>query len=188
MNTPLIKWAVIFTVVVLAQHFVFKNLAWDSLKNLDKAKITSTLSTLLEGDKTTWTAIEEEESIPLEWHGVWMARVQLNNLYDAKLIIDSGATITMLSAELAFDLGLSPSPYLPTIPISTANGQIEAWGAKIESIQVGEVERTNLPVAVTDFGDQSENNIDGLLGLNFLDGFDWRLDHANGRLILKEKS
>ena len=188
MNTPLVKWAFLFMVLVLAQHFVFKNVAWDFLKDVDKSKVNAALSTFVSGDDTTWSSIEDEESVPLEWSGVWSAKVELNNFHETNLIIDSGATITTISTELADELGLSPSPYLPKLPMKTANGQVEAWVTKLESIRLGETERTNIPVAVLDFGNHSDQGLNGLLGLNFLDGFEWQLDQTHRRLILRPKS
>ncbi len=188
MTKPLVKWGILFMVFILGQHFLLKQFSWDFFKDFDPQKMNAALSTLVSGDEPTWTAIEEEQVVQLDWSGVWSTRVELNDLYDAKLIIDSGATMTTLSSELAFDLGLTPSPHLPKLPMTTANGQIEAWVANVESIRVGDAERTNVPVAVIDFGNQSEKGIDGLLGLNFLDGFNWRLDQSNGRLILRDKS
>ena len=139
MNTPLVRWAFLFTVLVLGQHFVFKHLAWDFLQDVDKSQVHAALSTIVQGNDATLPSIDDEESIPLEWNGVWLASVELNHLHETNLIIDSGATITTISTQLADRLGLFPDPYLPKLSVKTANGQVEAWVAKIDSIRVGEI-------------------------------------------------
>ena len=50
----------------------------------------------------------EASVIPLERSGgVWVARVEVNHLYEGRLIIDTGATFTTISEDFAFDAGVN---------------------------------------------------------------------------------
>ena len=189
MRIPYLKWAVFFVAVVLLEQFVFKFISQDVLPSLGDKKVMAALSALTSGDEPTWDSLDDEIRIPLDRKGgVWVLNVELNNLHEVNLVLDTGAAITGISEDVAFELGLSPDPYLPKIPLSTANGNTEGWVAKIQSIRIGDTERSNVMTVVSDFSNFTEHDVHGLLGLNFLDGFTWRLDHQNGYLLLKPKS
>ena len=189
MKTPLVKWAILFMFVVLAQHFVFKHVAFDTVKNLDIDKVFASFSLSKNKTKTIIETLDGEVIVPLKKNGGgWIIQVEFNNLYEANLIVDTGATITALSEDLAFNMGLSPDPRYAPISVLTANGNTKAWLTQIQSARSGEVELKNLMVAIIDFSNHSAGRISGLLGLNFLDNFNWRLDQQNEVLILKSKS
>ena len=188
MRIPYLKWALFFVILVLLEQFAFKFFSEDLLPSLDDKKVMAALSVLTSGDEPTWDSFDDEIRIPLERKGgVWVVNVELNNIHEANLILDSGASFTTLSEDVGFEIGLSPDPYLPKIPMNTANGKTEGWVATVESIRVGDTERTNVMAVVADLSNLTELGIDGLLGLNFLDGFVWRLDHQTGFLILEPK-
>ena len=144
------------------------------------------LSIFTAGDEPTWESYDDEIRIPIERRGgLWAVTVEFNDYYEATLIIDSGANITTLSNDFALDVGLTEKPYLPKIPMKTANGTTQAWVAQVQSIRVGEVQQNDLPVMVVELPDLA---VDGVLGLNFLSRFSWMLDHQNRHLLLKHKS
>ena len=123
MRIPYLKWAVFFLAVVLLEQFVFKFISQDVLPSLDDKKVMAALSTFTSGDEPTWESFDDEIRIPIERRGgLWAVNVEFNNYHEANLIIDSGANITTLSSDFAFDLGLTEKPYLPKIPMKTANG------------------------------------------------------------------
>ena len=186
MRIPYLKWAVFFLAVVLLEQFVFKFISQDVIPSLGKEKVMAALSIFTSGDKPTWESFDDEIRIPIERNGgLWAVKVEFNNFHEASLIIDSGANVTTLSSDFAFDLGLTENPYLPKIPLKTANGTTQAWVAQIESIRLGEVQQKNLPVVVVELPDL---DVVGVLGLNFLGRFVWMLDQQNGYLILRPKS
>ena len=186
MRIPYLKWAMFFVVLVLLEQFVFKFVSQDVLPSLGKEKVMAALSFFTAADETTWESFEDETRIPLERRGgLWAVKVEFNDLHEASLIIDSGANVTTLSSDFALDLGLTENPYLPRIPMKTANGTTQVWGARVESIRLGEVQQKNLPVVIVDLPDL---DVVGVLGLNFLGKFAWMLDQQNGYLILRPKS
>jgi clan AA aspartic protease (TIGR02281 family) len=187
MRIPYVRWALVFFVMVMGGHFLLRDLSWDQIKNLDFKNIPPTLSVLSAGEASTGSSLGDEFVVPLQWKGTWVAEVELNDLYEAHLVVDTGATLTSLSEELAFDLGLTPDSRYQKIPVETANGTAYVWVGQVKTFRIGGTQRQNLPVIVQDFSNLSKNGVDGLLGLNFLNEFRWTLDQQNGKLILQPK-
>jgi len=132
------------------------------------------------------TVGSEDSIIPLERSGgVWVANVELNDLYQAKLIVDTGASFTMISEDLAFDAGIQPDPRSPNVRISGISGKAEAKMGIVRRIRVGQAGRDDLRVVIHTMPNFS--GIDGLLGLSFFDRFIVRLDHSQGQLHLTPK-
>lgn len=97
------------------------------------------------------------------------------------MLVDTGATSTVLTQRDALRVGLDVASLRYTAPISTANGMTQAAPAQIGEIAVGTLTRRNVRVLVAqpDLLDQS------LLGMDFLStlsGVDLRGD----RLILRD--
>lgn len=98
-----------------------------------------------------------------------------------RVMVDTGATSTVLSYADAERVGLDPASLPFTVPIMTANGTARAAQATASEIRIGEIVRTRVPVLVA-----AEGRLDrSLLGMNFigtLSGFDMRGE----RLILRD--
>ena len=125
-------------------------------------------------------------SIPFEKQGqVVVIEAMLNGKTPAKLIVDTGATYTMISAATAKELAIAPNESARRLPIQTANGMIQAPLTNLESINVGGVEMKNLTAIVHDALPSSQ--VAGLLGLNFLSNFRMDIDTQKGVLHLEKK-
>lgn len=125
-------------------------------------------------------------SIPFEKQGqVVVIEALLNGKTPAKLIVDTGATFTMISAATAKELAIVPDDSARRLPIQTANGMIQAPLTSLESINVGGVEMKNLAAIVHDALPDSQ--VAGLLGLNFLSNFRMDIDTQKGLLHLEKK-
>ncbi len=134
------------------------------------------------------TAGSEDSVIPLErWGGVWVARVELNDFHEARLIVDTGATFTTISEDLAFDAGVQKDSAHSHINLFTAGGKVQADLGIARRIRVGNVGRDDVRVVVHTIPNLP-SGIDGLLGLSFFDRFLVRLDHSNQQLHLSPKS
>ena len=79
-----------------------------------------------------------------------------------RFLVDSGATITSISAETARRAGIEPSSALPAL-VRTAGGTINVARARVEHVQVGSIRRDDLTVHV--FQGPDDVNV---LGMNFL--------------------
>jgi clan AA aspartic protease (TIGR02281 family) len=125
-------------------------------------------------------------SIPFEKHGqVVVIEATLNGKTPAKLVVDTGASYTMISAATARELEIDPNRSQRTLPFQTANGVIQAPLASLESIAVGGMEIKNLTAAIHDAVPSSQ--VAGLLGLNFLSNFRMDIDTQKGLLHLERK-
>ena len=119
--------------------------------------------------------------------GVWVAAVEFNDLYEAKLVVDTGATLTMISEDLAFDAGIQSDPRHARINLHTAGGTIQAKMGIARRIRVGDAGRDDVRVVIHTLPNFPED-VDGLLGLSFFDGFLVQLDHAQGQLHLTPRN
>lgn len=112
-------------------------------------------------------------------NGHFGARMQINGA-TIQAMVDTGATSTVLTMADARKAGFDPENLGFTIPVSTANGIAHAARITAGSVQLGAIERKNLPMLVADHGLEQS-----LLGMNFigsLSGFEVRGD----RMILRD--
>lgn len=99
----------------------------------------------------------------------------LVNNQSVRFLVDTGASSIVLSSEDAKAAGIELSQLRFNVPVSTANGTTTAARARISSLEVGDIQRSNFPVMVA----QSGNLEDSLLGMRFIDtlrGFEIRGD------------
>ena len=115
-----------------------------------------------------------------------VVQARLNGSRDAKLIVDTGANITILSNQVARDAGILPSSYLSPVTLNTAGGPVRADVARLDALAVGAAEVAKVPVAIHDLPD-APTGVDGLLGLTFLDRFLVTLDTQKGELHLRRR-
>lgn len=105
--------------------------------------------------------------------------VTLNGTLSAALLLDTGASMTMISHRVANSLSLLTSR---SGVLAGIGGTIRAKIARIDSVKVGAAEVTDLSVSIHDL---SRNpTIDGLLGMDFLGRFQVSVDPAKQLLVL----
>lgn len=113
-------------------------------------------------------------------NGHFEARIAVNGA-PVRVVIDTGATSTVLTAQDARAAGIDLDLLNYTVPVDTANGATNAAAARTDEIALGGIVRKNLPVLVAAPGTLGQS----LLGMNFigtLSGFDMRGD----RMILRD--
>ena len=101
------------------------------------------------------------------------------------LILDTGASHTILSPQVADDLGLLGDPESQLVTLKTAGGPVQAKVVRVDSIRIAEAEVQETYAAIYELPD-SPPGIDGLLGLTFLRQFQVTLDTAKGLLHLRK--
>ena len=127
-------------------------------------------------------------TVPLERVGhLFVVSVNLNGERDARLILDTGASHTILSQDLALDLGLLADPAVRSVTLNTVGGPVIADLVKVPSIRIGSAEVQNSLAAVFDFSDRP-NGVEGLLGLTFLGDFEVTLDAKRKQLHLRSSA
>jgi predicted aspartyl protease len=105
--------------------------------------------------------------------------VMLNHTIQAYMLLDTGATYTVVSRRIAASLRLYEAS---RATLSTANGLISVPLARLQSIKVGTAEALDLTVAIQDVSTNSM--LGGLLGLDFLSRFHTSIDSRKHLLIL----
>ena len=105
--------------------------------------------------------------------------VTLNQAVRGNLMLDTGATVTVISHRLAGLLSLRPTGRGAA---QTVGGVIAVATARLRSLKVAEAEVTDLPVIVHDF--TLDPRFDGLLGMDFLGRYHVGLDAQKQVLVL----
>lgn len=123
-------------------------------------------------------------AIPMRRAGSAMiVSAELNNRLKANLVVDTGSSYIGLSKALAAALGLATTENTRFVPLQTANGVRMAPIVKLSSLRLGSIEKSDVEASIID--DWSDEDVVGILGMNFLNAFDWSTDTANGQLLLK---
>jgi aspartyl protease family protein len=98
-----------------------------------------------------------------------------------RMLVDTGASLVVLSREDARRIGINPVPSDFRATVSTANGSVLVAPVVLKEMKVGELSVRDIPAAVF-----PDNRLKvGLLGMSFLS----KLSHfevAGGRLVLKQ--
>jgi clan AA aspartic protease (TIGR02281 family) len=98
-------------------------------------------------------------------------------------IIDTGATYTSISQQMAQQLGLNLAE-CEKVLITTANGRIEVPKITIERLQVNGLEARNVEATVIPV--RAGSSFSGLLGLSFMRQFVVTIDPQAGHLIFQK--
>ena len=106
----------------------------------------------------------------------------LNNAQNAVLLLDTGASLSIISPELLRMLGIPYQSTGRTAWFSTAGGRIKAPIITLDSLAIDGVVVENIEVGV--IGEFDSNPFDGLLGMNFLRHFEFFIDQNERKLQL----
>ena len=130
----------------------------------------------------------ETSAAATEVAGIPLVRTGSHFLVDARLgsqqvrlLIDTGASLTMLTPETLSRYGLGAHATGRTGLFNTANGRVKAPIYRLDTLSVGDWQVSDLDVGVLQPGDRS---IDGLLGMNFLRHFQFFIDQNEALLRL----
>jgi len=107
---------------------------------------------------------------------------QSGNQADGVFIIDTGATYTSISRDMADKLGLDLN-HCETVYITTANGRIEVPKVTIQKLNVNGLEAYNVEATVIPL--RKESSFSGLLGLSFIRQFVLTIDPQANQLIFR---
>jgi clan AA aspartic protease (TIGR02281 family) len=107
----------------------------------------------------------------------------LNRQVSASLMLDTGATYTVLTRQTASDLGITSLARLPKHSFLTPGGPISSPVTTLKSIRVGTVEAQNVAVAI-----DAEGHLPvGLLGMTFMRHFRVTVDQAQGQVKFERR-
>ena len=112
-----------------------------------------------------------ETRVPLSSDGHFWLEAQLNGV-PANFLVDTGATVTAVSQEVADAAGLEPRTGGIPVRITTANGPINASISSAESLSFGNVEARGIDVVIAP--NLGRTNV---LGMNVLSRLaSWRVE------------
>lgn len=124
-------------------------------------------------------------AIPVEAYGNghFLVEVLLNGRIKAKLMVDTGASMVVLSERVGKLLKVSGNKSLPILDFDTAGGKVEHTLFILNSIKAGKAKVFGVEAAInshfTNAGD------DGVLGMSFLGEFKLEMDRTNHKMYLK---
>jgi clan AA aspartic protease (TIGR02281 family) len=114
-------------------------------------------------------------------HYIVSGRLSTNKV---DLLIDTGASITALSRDYYRQLSARfKRDYMGRFKVNTANGGVMAPMYQFAELRIGNRQVENITVVVLPMG--GLDKADGLLGMNFLREFDFRIDQRKALLHLK---
>jgi aspartyl protease family protein len=120
-------------------------------------------------------AIGRELRIPMSEDGHFWVEAEVNG-ERARFLIDSGASITTISADVARAAGIRPGV---RVPVNTANGTITMARGSAERFTVRSIERRDFTVHVT------SSDRTNVIGMNFLSSLrGWSVER--NYLVLRE--
>lgn len=117
---------------------------------------------------------------------IWVP-VVLNGSVTANVLLDTGSGMTIISAELAREIGVKVARDR-TIRLRTIASEVRAGLARLDSIELGGLRRDNFPVAVSGLQLGEDRTFDGILGMDFLNSYAVHIDNQNSRILLSPGS
>lgn len=126
-------------------------------------------------DKT----IAEITMLPQEDH-TYVVPAVVNRRYMATFLVDTGASYTVITPQMAEELGINIHKDTPTLPVTTANGTLNAPVVTLKNVSLGGMRVDNVEAVVTDLGDTPQ--LSGLLGMSFFRGME--LSFKQDKLVI----
>jgi clan AA aspartic protease (TIGR02281 family) len=112
-------------------------------------------------------------------HELWLTEVVLNGRTKQYFIVDTGASFTLISRQIANELGIPINDQTPFIRVTSVSDVILTPLVTLRSIQVGKAEVENVEALV-----YTMPSYQGLLGNSFLNKFKVVIDSLNGKMTL----
>ena len=118
-----------------------------------------------------------ETRVPLSADGHYWIEARVNGT-PQRFMVDTGATVTAISTEVALAARIRPDPLRLPVVVRTANGSTQAQMAQIDELRFGSIVARDMDAIVT----ASTGGLN-VLGMNFLSRLKgWRVE--DGVLVL----
>ena len=129
---------------------------------------------------------EHQSGVSIPYHPVGnqiVVRVVLDGNIRSDMLLDTGASITVIAEQLA---RLGRFPVKGNIRLhNISRNAVSAKIVRLQSLQVGPLSREGLKVAVADMPSLHTKGVDGILGMDMLQGMSVHIDRKNQKLILE---
>jgi clan AA aspartic protease (TIGR02281 family) len=127
---------------------------------------------------------EDEGTIRLErWAGGWIVEAVVNDSKRGRFLVDTGASITAISPELADSLGIVPGRPPVVVKLQTMSGETKAPVVGIAALRLGSIEARDVPAVIHEMPE----GLDGILGNTFLGRYSVTLNARQGMLTVRRK-
>jgi len=110
--------------------------------------------------------------------------VILNHTVRARMILDTGAGLVVLSEDLARRLNLETDHDSKPLVLHTAGGDVKGRSVTLTSVSLGALSKDQVQAAVNNAPNVFKG-FDGLLGMSFLQDFKVVIDYTNNQIRLK---
>lgn len=118
--------------------------------------------------------------------GHYYVEAWINGLGPLEMMIDTGASLTVLTSEAARRVGIGPGQALRRVDLQTADGRKhEAALVALASVRVDGAIGTAVPAAVMLEPSRGPEFKDGLLGMSYLSKFNFRIDNRAAQITLE---
>jgi len=108
----------------------------------------------------------------------------LNGKVTVSMLVDTGASLVVVSESIAKKLGIEDTSGMPEIPVVLADGRVTtAIPFTLNSVEVGSSKARDVEAAISKRPPGSD--IDGLLGMSYLKYFHVKFDTKENCLILE---
>ncbi len=115
----------------------------------------------------------------LRRHELWLAEVVLNGRVKEHFVVDTGASFSLISRQIAKELGIRMDETTPFIRVASVSDVILTPLITLQSVRVGKAEVEHTEALVFNMP-----SYPGLLGNSFLNKFKVVLDSLNGKMTL----
>ena len=117
--------------------------------------------------------------------GLIIVSIEIDNKYDLRMVLDTGATNTTIDSNALYLLGYDLRDKIGTVEIETANGIVETELFEVNNFSSLGIVKHNYQIQVYDFlahGIFSDYN--GLLGLDFWSGKKFCIDTSENIITI----
>ncbi len=115
-------------------------------------------------------------------------KVLINRSVKAKLLIDTGSSLVMLSPGIVRQLNIGVAGYNPDVSLRMADGrELPGKLIKLDTISIGENTANDVDAAVI-YREDAFGNYDGLLGMSFLKLFKFEINLEENKFILEKNT
>lgn len=108
---------------------------------------------------------------------------RVNEQVETLFLVDTGATLCVLTKATADRLGLTASPVSTLVTVQSASGSFKAPLIQVDLIQIGDAEVRSVDAIIHDVPNLPPA-VDGLLGMSFLNQFKVEIDQEEGVMLL----
>lgn len=117
------------------------------------------------------------------YKGLLTVRCQVNDKYQGRFLVDTGARLTVISQTFAQEMKLDITSPIRQVQIASAHRVDQSPVVRLSSLQVGDKRINDLDVLIIAL--PSALRVDGLLGVNFLEKFRVTFEFDQATLVLR---